>query len=174
MAEDPTVSLQPAGLQPGHDIFCTPNNDAFHSSSLYSELDVAQQEIRLVKLWPGTEDDIIECTLLPGAPLLDLQGRYTAPSYCAGSAKNTEPIVLNGTPFNVFANLAHALREVRHLWRSEYGERECILRIDQISINQYDINERSHQVQFMREIYQNAEQVLVCLSIEKVEPEGMN
>jgi len=174
MADGPTVSLQSDGLQPGHDIFCTPNNDAFHASSLYSELDVAQQEVRLVKLWPGTGDDVIECTLLPGAPLLDLKGRYTAPSYCAGSAKNTEPIVLNGTAFNVFANLAHALREVRQFWSTTYGDRECLLWVDQISINQYDIDERSSQVRFMREIYQYAEQVLVCLSTGKADPQGMN
>jgi len=174
MADGPTVSLQSDGLQPGHDIFCTPNNDAFHASSLYSELDVAQQEIRLVKLWPGSGDDAIECTLLPGAPLLDLKGRYTAPSYCAGSAKNTEPIVLNGTTFNVFANLAHALREVRQFWSTTYGDRECLLWIDQISINQYDINERSSQVRSMREIYQYAEQVLVCLSTQRCDPRGMS
>ena len=173
MAEEPTVSLQSDGLQPGHDIFCTPNNDAFHASSLYSELDVAQQEIRLIELWPGNGDDAIECTLLPGAPLRDLNGRYTAPSYCAGSAKNTEPIVLNGTTFNVFANLAHALREVRQFWSTTYGDRECLLWVDQISINQYDINERSSQVRFMREIYQYAEQVLVCLSTKNDDPRGM-
>ena len=174
MAGDPKVPLQSDGLQPGHDIFCTPNNDAFHASSLYSELDVAQQEIRLVKLWPGSGDDVIECTLLPGAPLLDLKGRYTAPSYCAGSAKNTESIVLNGTTFNVFANLAHALREVRQFWSTTYGDRECLLWVDQISINQYDINERSSQVRFMREIYQYAEQVVVCLSTRRSNPKGMS
>ena len=174
MAEEPTSASLSDGLQPGHDIFCTPQNDAVPASSLYSELDVAQQEIRLVKLWPGTEDDVIECTLLSGRPLLDLKGRYTAPSYCAGSAKNTESIVLNDMPFNVFANLAHALKEVRNFWKATYGGRECLLWIDQISINQYDINERSHQVRFMREIYEYAEQVLVCLSTEKADPKGMD
>ena len=173
MAEGPAELLQSDGLQPGHDIFCTPHNDAFHATTLYSALDAAQQEIRLVRLWPGTGDDVIECTLLPGAPLRDLKGQYTAPSYCAGSAKNTEPIILNGTPFNVFANLAHALREVRHFWSTTYGDRECLLWIDQISINQYDINERSRQVRFMRDIYQCAEQVLVCLSTEEADPRGM-
>ncbi|KAI4632675.1 hypothetical protein J4E80_000032 [Alternaria sp. BMP 0032] len=174
MAEEPTVPLQSDGLQPGHDIFCTPNNDSFHASSLYSELDVAQQEIRLVKLWPGSGDDAIDCTLLPGARVRDLEGQYTAPSYCAGSAKNTEPIVLNGTTFNVFANLAHALREVRQFWSTTYGDRECLLWVDQISINQYDINERSTQVRFMREIYEYAEQVLVCLSTKRSDPRGMS
>ncbi|CAG5142819.1 uncharacterized protein ALTATR162_LOCUS1230 [Alternaria atra] len=162
------------GLQPGHDIFRTPHNDLFYATKLHSELDPTQHQIRLVKLWPGTEDDVIECTLLPGVPLVDKKGQYTAPSYCAGSAKNTESIILNGKPFNVFANLAHALREVRNFWASTHGDRECILWIDQISINQSDIKERSHQVRFMREIYQYAEQVLVCLSTEKVDPRGMN
>ena len=162
------------GLQPGHDIFRTPHNDLFYATKLHSELDPTQHQIRLVKLWPGTEDDVIECTLLPGVPLVDKKGQYTAPSYCAGSAKNTESIILNGKPFNVFANLAHSLREVRNFWASTHGDRECILWIDQISTNQSDIKERSHQVRFMREIYQYAEQVLVCLSTEKVDPRGMN
>jgi hypothetical protein len=71
--EELVVPLQCDGLQPGHDIFCTPHNDALHATTLYSRLDATQQEIRLVKLWPGTRDDFIEFTLLPGAPLLNLK-----------------------------------------------------------------------------------------------------
>jgi hypothetical protein len=126
MVDEPALPLPSDGLQPGYDIFCTLHNDALHATTLCSKLDAAQQEIRLVKLWPGTGDDVIECTLLAEAPLLNLKAQYTAPSYCAGSATNTEPIVLNGTPFNVFANLAHALKEVRHFRRATYGDRVCL------------------------------------------------
>ena len=161
------------GFQPAHDIFYTPNNDSFYATKPYAELDPAKQEIRLIKIWPDSGSGLIECTLLPKTLLLDEKGQYTALSYNAGDLRNTDAILLNGTRFNVFANLRHALGEVRDFWAQTYSGRECLMWIDQICINQGDIKERSHQVRFMREIYQYAEQVLVCLSTRKVNSKGM-
>jgi hypothetical protein len=172
MAKKPITA--PGTFLAGHDIFCAPDNSSFYSTKPYSELDPIQQEIRLIKLLPDNGGGLIECTLLQKAPLLDREGQYTALSYCAGDPRNTDAILLNGTRFNVFANLSHALREVRRFWKSTYSDRDCLLWIDQISINQSDIQERSHQVRFMREIYQHAEQVLVCLSTKKINPRGMD
>jgi hypothetical protein len=162
------------GLQPGHDIFCTPDNTSFYATKPYLELDSAQQVIRLVKVWPDTGSGLIECTLLKETPLLDSKGHYTALSYCAGDVNDTDTILLNGTRFNVFANLRYALEEVRRFWSKTYDDRECLVWVDQISINQSDIRERSHQVRFMREIYQYAEQVLVCLSTKNINPGAMD
>lgn len=161
------------GLRPGHDIFCTPENDSFDKANAYTELNPEKHEIRLVRLLPTSANEILQCELLPPQILQEVKGKYTAPSYCAGDAKNTKSIILNGSSFNVFANLEHALREVQNFWLKTFGDRECLLWIEQISINQGNINERSHQVRFMREIYQNAEQVLVCLSTSETRSEGL-
>ncbi|OAL46937.1 hypothetical protein IQ07DRAFT_658331 [Pyrenochaeta sp. DS3sAY3a] len=162
------------GLQPGHDIFYTPDNASFYATKPYSQLNPAQQEVRLLRLLPYSGQGLIECELLEATPLLNVKGRYTALSYCAGSPRETDVILLNGTQFNVFASLGHALKQIRNFWDQTFPDRECIVWIDQICINQNDIGERSHQVRFMREIYEYSEQVLACLSTEDTDPKGMD
>ena len=96
-------------------------------------------------------------------------------SYCAGDTKNTKPILVNGIICNVFANLNHALGEVRRFWKENYEglDKEMLLWTDQICINQVDLGERLHQVGFMRDIYEQAEQVLVCLSTNETQSTGL-
>jgi hypothetical protein len=73
-------------------------------------------------------------------------------------------IILNGCKFNVSATLDNALQHIRqhrkslavdHLW------------IDAICINQSDTPEKSEQVVHMKEIYENACQVIVWLGDER-------
>ncbi|KAK3326178.1 heterokaryon incompatibility protein-domain-containing protein [Apodospora peruviana] len=97
--------------------------------------------------------------------------RYAAISYCAGNPAHTRTILVNGVPFHVFANLAHALDITRDFWAKRpsssfpgENKKECLLWADQICINQSNLRERSHQVGFMRRIYASAEQTLICLS----------
>jgi Heterokaryon incompatibility protein (HET) len=131
----------------------------------YSDLDNFQHEIRLLKVLPGCDrlSDLIECKLIDKIPLARMHGRYSALSYCAGNPKNTREIVVNGIPFKAFANLVHALWEVCRFWKENYGDRELLLWADQVCINQSNMNERSHQVGFMKDIYLRAEQVFICL-----------
>jgi hypothetical protein len=64
--------------------------------------------------------------------------------------------------------------QVRHFWKSNFPNRDCLLWVDQICINQKNDSERSHQVSLMREIYSCAEQVIICLSTSrKTSPEGI-
>jgi hypothetical protein len=52
-------------------------------------------------------------------------------------------------------------------WRKKFQDREFLLCVDQLCIDQSNIVERSHQVGFMPDIYESADQVLACLSTEK-------
>jgi hypothetical protein len=98
---------------PGQDIFCTPENGVFLATKPYTELDTSQRKIRLVKLLPISRNGFIECELLPKTSLAEAQGNYSALSYGAGDARETNTIRLNGVECNVFANLRHALVQAR-------------------------------------------------------------
>ncbi|RSL46216.1 hypothetical protein CEP54_013958 [Fusarium duplospermum] len=158
---------------PGHDIFCTPENSNFLSKTPYKTLDPTRREIRLLKVLPDSGSGLVECELLPSAPIAELRSKYSALSYCAGNPRNTEIILVNGVKCNVFANLCHALTCARHFWTTKPRDGDFLLWADQICINQADLSERSHQVGFMRDIYQNAQQTLICLSTTNTQGEGM-
>ena len=92
--------------QPAYwDIFPTPSNDEFHGRRIYEALDPSRQEIRLIRLHLDDDNGSVQCDLLPAVSLSLVKGRYTAISYCAGDPTNTTPILVNGVPFNVFANV---------------------------------------------------------------------
>ncbi|KAJ3535165.1 hypothetical protein NM208_g7247 [Fusarium decemcellulare] len=158
---------------PGHDIFCTPENSEFHSHMLYNDLDPTRREIRVLRILPDSGSGLIESELLPKAPVADLKGQYFALSYCAGDVRQTDVILVNGLKFNVFANLKHALTVAQRFRNKEIGDDDFLLWVDQICIDQSNLSERSHQVGFMRDIYQSARQTLICLSTSEVEGEGM-
>ncbi|KAF5715388.1 heterokaryon incompatibility 6 OR allele [Fusarium mundagurra] len=158
---------------PGHDIFCTPENSEFLSNVHYRDLNTSDREIRLLKILPNSGSRFIECELLPSVKLADVHKQYLALSYCAGDARNTKPIIVNGARCNVFANLHHALKTVRHYWKTHTYHRDLFLWVDQICINQANLAERSHQVGFMRAIYESASETLICLSVAETRGDGM-
>jgi hypothetical protein len=125
-------------------------------SEIYRQLDSGKAEIRLVTILPGEGRDAIKCTLDYTA--LGSNGSiYEALSYTWGSNHLLRSIVLNDTPFHITRNLEIALRHLRlpHTSRQVW--------IDAICINQDDDVERGEQIQLMRKIYTQAEQVLVWL-----------
>ncbi|EMT62675.1 heterokaryon incompatibility protein-domain-containing protein [Fusarium oxysporum II5] len=158
---------------PGHDIFCTPENSEFLSQVHYKDLNASDREIRLLKILPKSRSGFVECELLPSVKLADVHKQYLALSYCAGDARNTKPIIVNGARYNVFANLHHALSTVRHYWETHTYHRDLFLWVDQICINQANLMERSHQVGFMRAIYESAKETLICLSVAETRGNGM-
>jgi hypothetical protein len=158
---------------PGHDIFCTPENSEFLSKVPYQDLSATKREIRLLKILPDSGSGFIECELLPSISLYSAYKQYRALSYCAGDARNTKPVVVNGARCNVFANLHHALTVVRHHWKTYGYQQELLLWVDQICINQANLTERSHQVGFMTDIYRGAKQTFICLSTTKTEGLGL-
>ncbi|KAK0618865.1 heterokaryon incompatibility protein-domain-containing protein [Immersiella caudata] len=111
----------------------------------------------------------IACDLIEDCQLSRAEGRYLALSYYAGSPKNVVPILVDGVPFNTFANLEHAIGCAMEYWYSgsgdwESGGNELFLWADQVCINQNDTGERSSQVARMGEIYHRSQECLVCLS----------
>ncbi|KAK1760111.1 HET-domain-containing protein, partial [Echria macrotheca] len=123
----------------------------------YERIDLASDAIRLLYLNRGYDGHPIECRLFEtplneGIP-------YEALSYdCGDSAKLVE-ITLDGRKAHITENLFEALRHLRLV------NRDRILWVDAICINQDDDKERGHQVRQMRTIYRNAEQVIVWLGI---------
>lgn len=112
---------------------------------------------------PEFPNGFLACELVDQVSLGTANGRYIALSYSAGDPGNTKQIMVNGFLFNVFANLEHALECVRKHQTKESDEKFLIW-ADQICIDQSNVEERSQQVQFMPEIFQNSGSVFACLS----------
>ncbi|KAF2667370.1 hypothetical protein BT63DRAFT_456674 [Microthyrium microscopicum] len=171
--------------------FSTPENSYWLSKHQYNELNVAEREIRLLKVpialvltsnlrdffpqWMATETDakqhvneintvprsIVACEIIQ-CPIDAVQDQYYAISYCAGDAKRTKWILVNGYWFNCFESLERAFRQVRASWPDGNGDSDPFIYVwaDQISNEQ----EKSHQVAFMRDIYHRAKHVYVSLN----------
>ena len=52
---------------------------------------------------------LIACELMDQVAMTRIDGRYCALSYSAGKPADTAMILVNGLPFNTFANLEHAI-----------------------------------------------------------------
>jgi Heterokaryon incompatibility protein (HET) len=124
----------------------------------YSQIPLssAHESIRLVYLEPGTGDDQLVCSIRA----IDLESQtasYEALSYCWGSAKKLHTIICNGRRLKITTSLFHGLRclrlvnDVRAFW------------VDAISINQNDVDEKSHQVSIMATIYSKALRTVIWL-----------
>ena len=123
---------------------------------IYTKLNSATREIRLVKLHPESDPDCdIRCEL--STVSLNTRPIYKALSYTWGDANDTVPIMLDGHRFAVTRNLKKALLRLRTL------NAETPIWIDAISINQVDTAERTQQVELMRAIYESTSEVIVWL-----------
>ncbi|KAH7200980.1 heterokaryon incompatibility protein-domain-containing protein, partial [Fusarium redolens] len=122
----------------------------------YSPL--GEDEFRVLVLEPGARDDEITCRLC----ICNHSDRvpYAALSYTWGNPKKVERIRCNGHELGVASNLYGALLQLRD------PDRERMLWIDALCINQDDFNERGHQVRNMKTIYSEAREVLVWLGPE--------
>ena len=124
-------------------------------SYTYQRLD--ENEIRLLKVEPGSEDEQIQGTVShvhfssPG----DL--RYETISYCWGDSQRRGTVILDGFQIDVPASSVDALKCMRH------PDRHRVLWIDSICINQADIIERNSQVDMLGSIYASSLMNLVYL-----------
>ena len=114
---------------------------------IYTPLKSIKNEIRLLKISPGLEEEPLRCSLEPISP--DDNARYTALSYCWGDAKDRADITVNGWCISVTRNLENALRHMRNV------DQDTIVWADAICINQQDATEKSVQVRLMGNIYSN-------------------
>jgi len=119
------------------------------TSDIYTNvpIDTERQEIRLVQLLPGHDDEQLQCSFhrhVLGCPDVE----YSALSYTWGDSKSpTYTILIDGDSFDIHQNLWHFLKRQRE--NDEFG----LIWIDAISIDQLNTSERNHQVSLMRDIY---------------------
>ncbi|KAJ0122367.1 hypothetical protein J7T55_002880 [Diaporthe amygdali] len=128
-------------------------------SWLYRELPSNKRTIRLLRLLPGRpEDHEIRCQLYESS-LIDAVGNYKALSYTWGSGapECDEVVCCDGLIVPVTLNLYSALHKLRDLTAT------LTLWVDSLCIDQYNENERTHQVGMMREIYANSKEVIIWL-----------
>ena len=132
--------------------------DKSSSSRIYTPLNPHKREIRLTTIKPGTQPEPIRCDL--SYVSLNDTPKYEALSYVWGDPSIRMPILLDEHPFGVTQNLGLALRFLR------LPTDDRTLWIDAICVNQDDLDERSAQVQLMKNIYQGAHQVISWLGDE--------
>ena len=101
-----------------------------------------------------TAPDEIRCTFSLAS--LDDNPYYEALSYVWGTSDSTASVLLHGHLAPVTQNLKTILRHLRK-------DKERILWIDALCINQNDVDERSHQVSEMHDIYSQAFRVIAYL-----------
>jgi hypothetical protein len=126
------------------------------ASSLYQhQLHLERDEIRTLTLKRGDLEDPVTCALHT-VSLAD-QPIYTALSYVWGDPTLRLPIDVDGIPFSATKNLKLALQHIRKTDRDE------VLWVDAVCINQTDIDERNNQVSLMGRLYSEAGGVIIWL-----------
>jgi hypothetical protein len=143
-----TIFLTPASAR--HDPVDTP----------YPAPPLLHNQIRLIRLLPGTWIDPIRCELY-NIEHDTAQAKYQALSYVWGSTRVMRNILVNRTKFPVTVNLESALRHLRE--HNRHVSEEAMFWIDALCINQRDVEERTQQAQLMGDIYRRCRQVVVYL-----------
>ncbi|MCJ1460672.1 hypothetical protein MMC28_011054 [Mycoblastus sanguinarius] len=138
----------------------TEHDVSIGTSYVYDKLKGSLPLIRVLVLAPAAfEDEDIHCTLrttlIEGN--LKRRPRYEVLSYTWGDSQEKQKIYVNGHSFDVTPNLHVAMRHLR------CHSKPRKLWVDAVCINQDDLQERSHQVHHMYQIYSNAARVLVWL-----------
>ncbi|KAI7773363.1 het domain-containing protein [Diaporthe eres] len=138
-------------------------------SFIYTQLDKSKTgSFRILKLQPGEKEAPIVCNLIHAR--LDVrppswrrpkwwerQPTYEAISYVWGSPDRPVSINCDGKRLYITENLKDALVRVR------LPDRPRSVWADSVCIDQDNLDEKAHQVQFMGMIYSNASRVLICL-----------
>ncbi|KAH6961956.1 heterokaryon incompatibility protein-domain-containing protein [Ilyonectria sp. MPI-CAGE-AT-0026] len=130
------------------------------SSSIYQPLSSDPRSMRVVRLAPSNNFGHISIAAQLTETTWD-QYNYEALSYCWGKPNKSKTILLNGEQYRVTEDLHDALHEF------SLADTSRALWIDAICINQEDQQEKSSQVQRMKEIYRNAKGVLVWVGKAK-------
>ncbi|KAF2496870.1 HET-domain-containing protein [Lophium mytilinum] len=122
----------------------------------YTWLDPTQNLIRLLHLSPASsEDETIKCRF--SIVLLDNKPEYEALSYVWGDMNDTALAEVDGHRMTITTNLHSALKQLRH------KDKDRILWVDALCIDQSKDQEKMHQVSRMKYIYSQASQVVVWL-----------
>jgi Heterokaryon incompatibility protein (HET) len=129
-----------------------PRNEAFSFPSLQHP----NHEFRLLTIYPGRQEAIIECSLAYTS--LDSQlPAYEALSCTWGQATHDWMIVVNDLPFGVSENVISALRALR------YQGKTRTLWVETTCVDQNNVAERSSQLQLKNQIFEKATGVIAWL-----------
>ena len=127
------------------------------SEKFYHSLDSQRNEIRLLRVNPGTAEEPLECNLEHVALSGDTSPHYETISYVWGDKTDRGTIYLNGHSMDVHKSAERAVRRMR------LPNCSRALWIDAICINQDSITERSQQVSIMHHIYRCGSTNLIWL-----------
>lgn len=116
---------------------------------------LAPQRYRMLVLHPGERNSPIKCSL--EHKNLASRPKFDALSYVWGSSVTTDEITCDSKPRQVGRNLHEALKRLR------LPDKERVLWIDALCINQADNKEKTQQVRIMGEIYSRARNVFIWL-----------
>jgi hypothetical protein len=123
----------------------------------YRPLNLERKEIRLLALEPGRGDEILRCefqyAFLDTFPI----PLYETISYVCGDQSLRATVTLQGSEARIPATSEVAIRRMR------LPDRQRILWIDAVCINECDVKERGHQVGLMYAIYTHTLTNLVWL-----------
>jgi hypothetical protein len=128
---------------------------------MYKPIDGQLGEIRVITVYPGQRDDPIRCSLRTCSLLGRTKPSYRALSYAWGKEMADEPITVDGHVRFITSSLYSALRSLRE------QDDAITLWADALCINQEDLVEKMHQIGQMKEIYQQAQRVVVWLGEHK-------
>lgn len=120
------------------------------------KLDATNLEIRVLWLLPGSYADIMSCRV-EVVSLMDDIPPYIALSYVWGDQSCLQCMILNDVEFFITKQLEAALRHFRFA-----ANARCFW-IDQLCIDQSCTNEKNQQVNFMKQVFLSAREVLVWL-----------
>ncbi|KAM6514257.1 hypothetical protein FALCPG4_015412 [Fusarium falciforme] len=132
-----------------------PRREAPEESARIYQPFKGKNEVRLLVLAPGNEDEEVQCRLINVE--LNWRARYEALSYHWGDPNVTVPIKCEGQTVAVTTNLHSALVDLRDATEPRY------LWVDAICINQDDLDEKAKQIKLMGLIYSRARRVLIYL-----------
>ncbi|KAJ4354549.1 uncharacterized protein N0V89_006286 [Didymosphaeria variabile] len=140
-----------------------PSEDS-SSSTIYSlsqDLDPQKYEIRILRLHAGVPGCKLEASLQIESLGPDIKpSPYEALSYVWAEIPGEAEIRVDGIQHKITRNLGQALEQFR------YSDRDRLLWVDAICINQNHSIERGHQVRLMGTVYARASGVLIWLGAE--------
>lgn len=122
------------------------------------DLTLSGNKIRLLRLEPGSGNDVIRCSLVVKS--LDQDIVYNALSYAWGDSSMKQTIICDKKQLKITQSLYTAL------WQLREDGRIQLLWADAVCINQANTAEKTAQVRMMRKIYEQATLVVAWLGKE--------
>ncbi|KAI0515111.1 heterokaryon incompatibility protein-domain-containing protein [Xylaria bambusicola] len=133
-----------------------------HAGSFPDKLQISIRHVDLPAQHSRLEQPIAE---REASARTEAKFKYQALSYCWGIQGDWAVSVDGGSGDTSFIRITDNLDSaLRHLRAKKYAK---TLWVDAICINQANLNERGHQVQLMRDVYQLAARVIIWLGPEK-------